>query len=156
MTIRVLQRLGIDVEIPPQRCCGLPLQSNRDFEAARRNARANLAGLHPWAERGIPIVGTLTSCTLALKHEYRGVLGLSGAEVEAVSESTFDLFEFLDQVLEDRIDDLALIPVRRRVLFHPPCQLRSHRIGTPALRILRRIPDLEIIVSMAECCGVAG
>lgn len=156
MTIRVLQRLGIDVEIPPQRCCGLPLQSNRDFEAARRYARANLANLHPWAERGIPIVGTSTSCTLALKHEYRAVLGLSGPEVEAVSESTFDFFEFLDQVLQDRLADFDPAPVQQRVLYHPPCQLRSHRVGTPALRILRQIPGLEVIVSRAECCGVAG
>ena len=155
-TIRVLERLGVEVEIPPQGCCGLPLQSNRNFAAARRYARRNLAGLHPWAERGIPIVGTSTSCTLALKHEYRAVLGLAGPEVEAVSETTFDVFEYLDQVLADRVGALDLRPVLRRLLYHPPCQLRSHRIGTPALRILRRIPGLEIAVSAVECCGVAG
>jgi len=155
-TIRVLERLGVEVEIPPQGCCGLPLQSNRNFAAARRYARENLVGLHPWAERGIPIVGTSTSCTLALKHEYRAVLGLVGPEVETVSESTYDFFEYLDKVLADQIGALDLRPLALRLLYHPPCQLRSHRIGTPALRILRRIPGLEIVVTDAECCGVAG
>jgi glycerol-3-phosphate dehydrogenase subunit C len=43
-----------------------------------------------------------------------------------------------------------------RALYHAPCQLRSHRIGSPALQILRRIPELQLEVSLSECCGVAG
>ena len=46
--------------------------------------------------------------------------------------------------------------MRHHVLYHAPCQLRSHRIGSPALRILRSIPGLRLEVSLAECCGVAG
>ncbi|HMK08188.1 MAG TPA: anaerobic glycerol-3-phosphate dehydrogenase subunit C, partial [Anaerolineales bacterium] len=156
MAVQVLEHLGVEVEVPPQVCCGLPLQSNHAFDAARGRARKNLAGLHPWAERGMPIVGTSTSCTLALKHEYRAVLGLTGAEADTVAESTYDLFEYLDQVLLPSRLPVTLLPVRHHVLYHAPCQLRSHRIGSPALRILRSIPGLRLEVSLAECCGVAG
>jgi glycerol-3-phosphate dehydrogenase subunit C len=80
MAIRVLESLGVDVDLPRQVCCGLPLQSNHDLDGALRRARQNLDTLHPWAERGLAIVGTSTSCTLSLKHEYRSVLGLSGVK----------------------------------------------------------------------------
>jgi glycerol-3-phosphate dehydrogenase subunit C len=156
MSIQVLERLGVEVELPPQVCCGLPLQSNHAFEAARGRARKNLDSLRLWAERGIPIVGTSTSCTLALKHEYRAVLGLSGPEVDIVGESTYDLFEYLDHVLLPERSELPFQPVRMRVLYHAPCQLRAHRMGMPALRVLRRIPGLRVEVSRSECCGVAG
>jgi len=156
MTVQVLENLGVEVEIPPQVCCGLPLQSNHAFDAARQRARRNLAGLLPWVERGIPIVGTSTSCTLALKHDYRAVLGLAGAEVDSVSEGTYDLFEYLVHVLLPGLPDLRLQAVPLHVLYHAPCQLRSHRIGSPALQILRAIPDLQLEVSQTECCGVAG
>lgn len=156
MTIQVLEHLGVEVEIPPQVCCGLPLQSNHAFDAARQRARRNLDGLRPWAERGIPIVGTSTSCTLALKHEYRAVLGLAGAEVDSVGEGTYDFFEYLEQVLLPGLPELPLHSVPLHVLYHAPCQLRSHRIGSPALQVLRAIPDLRLEISRAECCGVAG
>jgi glycerol-3-phosphate dehydrogenase subunit C len=156
MTIQVLERLGVQVEIPPQVCCGLPLQSNHAFGAARELARRNLDGLTPWVERGIPVLGTSTSCTLALKHEYRAVLGLSGPQVDGLGDGTYDLFEYLDHVLRPAFSDLGLLPVPLRVLYHAPCQLRSHRIGSPALQILRRIPELQLEVSLSECCGVAG
>ncbi len=153
--VRILQGLGLEVVLPPQRCCGLPLQSNRNFVAARKRAAANLESLHPWAEQGIPIVGTSTSCTLALKHEYRAILGFSGSQAEVVAEGTFDIFEYLEQA--GFPDDRRLLkPVRLRVLYHAPCQLRSHRIGSPALRLLRTIPELDVVSSLAECCGVAG
>ena len=104
----------------------------------------------------MPILGTSTSCTLALKHEYRAVLGLTGPQVDAVSEVTVDFFEYIDQLQREAGLDLNLRPVEQRAFYHAPCQLRSHGMGTPALRVLRQIPGLEIIVSSAECCGVAG
>jgi len=154
--IEILERFGVEVSLPPQRCCGLPLLSNADFAAARRRARSNLESLQPWAERGIPIVGTSTSCTLALKHEYRAVLGLSGSAIDQVAHATQDFFEYMEHLLAADDPHPAFGPVPLRLLYHAPCQLRSHRIGTPAVRVLRRIPGLQLELSLAECCGVAG
>jgi glycerol-3-phosphate dehydrogenase subunit C len=93
---------------------------------------------------------------LALKHEYRAILGLTGPQVETISENTYDFFEYIDQLQAEAGLSVPLRPVGMRVLYHPPCQLRSHRMGIPALRVLRRIPDLEVVLSTSECCGVAG
>jgi len=156
ITVRVLETLGFKVVLPPQNCCGLPLQSNGMFQAARRAAHANIEKLGPFVRAGMPVVGGSTSCTLALKHDYRSILGVDGREAQALAEATRDVFEFLVWDEPDRLDQVELEPVERKVLYHAPCQLRSHAIGMPALNVLRRIPGLEIVVSESACCGIAG
>ena len=155
-TVRLLEMLGSNVVIPQQGCCGLPLQSNGLFEAARGYARYNLQWLAPFARDGIPIVGTSTSCTLSLKHDYRAILGLDGEDAEDVAGGTYDLFEYLTLVVPGALDRLEFMPVRARALYHAPCQLRAHGIGAPALEVLRRIPGLKVEISESDCCGVAG
>lgn len=154
--IAVLEHLGCRVVLPPQRCCGLPLQSNGLFDAARRQAQANIRLMGPFLDAGIPIVGTSTSCTLALKHDYRVILGVEGGQAEALALNTLDIFEFLDARLGDALDRAELAPIEATVLYHPPCQLKSHFMGLPALRVLQRIPGLRVTLSQSECCGIAG
>jgi glycerol-3-phosphate dehydrogenase subunit C len=156
VAVAILEAMGYSVLLPPQNCCGLPLQSNGLFQQARQYGRANIRHLHPFAEQEIPIVGTSTSCTLQLKHEYRAVLGLSDREFTRVAEWTRDIFEFLQEECMDSLEKGALQPVDRRVLYHAPCQLKSHCLGTPALEILRQIPELDLVLSESECCGIAG
>ena len=156
ITVAVLEALGCRVLLPPQNCCGLPLQSNGLFRQARRYGQANIRHLVPFADKEIPIVGTSTSCTLELKHEYRAVLGLAGRDFDLVAEYTRDIFEFILEEFSGEVDNGKLEPVPRRVLYHAPCQLKSHCLGTPALEVLRRIPTLDLVLSESECCGVAG
>ena len=63
--VAVLEHNGFEVIVPPQNCCGLPLLSNAEFEAARSYANHNLKSLAKYAEAGYKIVGTSTSCTLS-------------------------------------------------------------------------------------------
>jgi glycerol-3-phosphate dehydrogenase subunit C len=126
------------------------------LDAARDYARYNLKWLEPFARAGIPIIGTSTSCTLSLKHDYRRILGLDGDAADNVAEGTYDIFEYMTLVVPEALDRLELMPVRARALYHAPCQLRAHGIGTPALEVLRRIPGLALVISESECCGVAG
>lgn len=156
LAISILEQLGQNVIIPPQRCCGLPLQSNGLLKSARRYAQTNISSLAPFANRGIPIVGISTSCTLSLKHDYRDILGLQDDRSNLVASSTFDFFEFLTFQLAEELNHLEFKPVPAEALYHPPCQLRSHGIGFPALRVLERIPGLQILLSESECCGIAG
>ncbi|MGH2628716.1 MAG: anaerobic glycerol-3-phosphate dehydrogenase subunit C [Anaerolineales bacterium] len=154
--IAVLERLGASVILPPQSCCGLPLQSNGFFPAARAYARRNARRLRPFIEAGIPLVATSTSCSLALKHEHRSVLELEGAEFDLLGQATWDLFELLQARFLPALRAQPLHPVARTAIYHPPCQLLAHGIGAPATEILRMIPDLRLTQSQAECCGVAG
>jgi len=152
----VLEKLGFTVLIPPQNCCGLPLQSNGLFSAARRYAQANAEKLSPFVKAGLPLIGSSTSCTLALKHEYQTVLGLQGRLIETLADRTRDVFEFLLWDAPGRLEGVDFAPLPMKVLYHAPCQLLGHAMGTPALQLLRRIPELEIEQSEAACCGIAG
>jgi glycerol-3-phosphate dehydrogenase subunit C len=101
-------------------------------------------------------VGTSTSCTLTLKEEAPELLGLHDEQVRKVAENTYDIFEFLRLLHERGELRTDFKPVERTLPYHPPCQLRAHRIGRPALDILELVPGLSIIESTSDCCGIAG
>ncbi len=154
--IAVLEHNGFEVIVARQNCCGLPLISNGDFATARRYHEANVRKLLPYAQQGIPIVGTSTSCTLTLKEEAPEILGMHGADVRLVAEHTYDIFEFLRNLAEAGQLNTNMQAISRTLPYHPPCQLRAHRIGRPALDVLALVPGLRLIESRYDCCGIAG
>lgn len=154
--VAVLERNGFEVILAKQNCCGLPLLSNGDFSAAQRYHAANVRKLLPYVQQGIPIVGTSTSCTLTLKEEAPEILGLHSPEVRQIAENTYDIFEFLRMLANRGELDTNFRPVARTLPYHPPCQLRAHRIGRPALDVLELVPGLCLEESEADCCGIAG
>jgi glycerol-3-phosphate dehydrogenase subunit C len=154
--VGVLEGLGFKVVVPEQNCCGLPLLSNGEFAAARKYHRGNVEKLIGLAERGIPIVGTSTSCTLTLKEEAPELLDAFAPDESTVAAGTYDICEFILGLVTQGEVTLELLPIPLRVGYHPPCQYRAHRIGLPALDLLEMVPDLEVELSQATCCGVAG
>ena len=156
MVVGVLEHNGFHVVVPPQDCCGLPLQSNGNFKAARAYVRRLVANLAPYARDGLPIVANSTSCGLMLKREAREILGVEDEDLEAVSGATYDICEFLLRMHERGELRTDLQPLRLTVPYHAPCQQRGHGIGKPALDLLGLIGDLHLIELDADCCGIAG
>jgi glycerol-3-phosphate dehydrogenase subunit C len=154
--VAVLERNGFEVILAEQNCCGLPLISNGDFAAAQEYHNNNVRKLLPYIQQGIPVVGTSTSCTLTLKEEAPEILGMNDPDTRMVAENTFDMFEFLRNLAEEGQLDTNFVPVERTLPYHPPCQLRAHRIGRPARDVLELIPGLKLDESRADCCGIAG
>ena len=154
--VGVLEKLGFRVLVPEQNCCGLPLLSNGEFPAARKYHRRNVEKLIGLAERGIPIVGTSTSCTLTLKEEAPELLDAHAPDETAVAASTYDICEFIVGLVDRGELNLDLLAIPMRLGYHPPCQYRAHRIGLPALDLLEMVPELQVELSPASCCGVAG
>jgi glycerol-3-phosphate dehydrogenase subunit C len=154
--VEVLERNGFEVILAEQNCCGLPMLSNGDFDGARRYHERNIVKLLPYVQRGIAVVGTSTSCTLTLKEEAPELLGMHEAGARMLAEQTYDIFEFL-RLLHGRGElNTSFKLVERALPYHPPCQLRAHRIGRPALDVLELVPGLELNESVADCCGIAG
>ncbi len=155
--VQVLEANGFEVLIPPQNCCGLPLLSNGEFEAAQAYHESNIGKLIGYVKQGYVIVGTSTSCTLTLKEEAPELLSYFTPEARLLAANTFDINEFLVHLLdagELRTDNL--IPIPLTLAYHPPCQYRAHRIGRPSVEIMDLIPELKIIESQAACCGIGG
>ena len=156
IVVAVLEHNGFRVIVPQQDCCGLPLQSNGNFPAARTYVRRLVDRLVPHARAGLPIVSNSTSCGLMLKREAHEILGIEDEDLKLVSESMYDLCEFLLR-LHDRgalRTDFGSLPLT--VPYHAPCQQRGHGIGKPALDLLALVPDLDMIELDVDCCGIAG
>ena len=154
--VDVLERNGFTVIVPRQECCGLPFISNGLYAQARTKARRNLAVLAGFARAGYRIVGTSTSCTHALKAEYREMLDLDDADATAVADATWDICELLADLHERGELDTGFAPVVESVPYHPPCQLKSHGIGIPAMDLFALVPGLRAVDSDHDCCGAAG
>lgn len=154
--VEVLEHNGFEVILAKNGCCGLPLLSNGAFDEGRKYHERNVRALLPYAMSGIPIVGTSTSCTLTLKEEAPELLGMHDAYTNIVAENTYDIFEFLRLLHERGELRTDFQPIERTIPYHPPCQLRAHRIGRPAIDVLELVPGLELHESNSDCCGIAG
>jgi glycerol-3-phosphate dehydrogenase subunit C len=156
--VMVLAHNGFDVLLPEQNCCGLPMQSNGEFSAARDHATRNLERLAPYVRRSIPIVGASTSCTLSLKSDYREILQLEHPDRDLVAGAVYDIGEFLLGLHQrgELKTDFQALPVNGEVVYHAPCQQKLHYIGQPALDLFSLIPGLRVQLSDAACCGIAG
>ncbi len=149
--IAVLEKLGIQVEIPEQSCCGLPLMANGDMATAEQKARSNVAALKPWVDKGYAVVSTCTSCSLMLKAEYQEVFGIEG-----LTDCTYDLAEYINKLVADNEIELELTSVPMRTAYHTPCHLKSQKIGMPFIELLEKIPDFKVDAMDNKCCGQSG
>ncbi|HRE48941.1 MAG TPA: anaerobic glycerol-3-phosphate dehydrogenase subunit C, partial [Aggregatilineales bacterium] len=168
LAVQILEKNGFRVIVPEQACCGLPMQSNGDFPAARRFAAKNTEALAGYVRQGIPIVGTSASCIMALKGDYQHVLGMDDEDTRTLAGGIYDMSEFLYRLhgegklntafrpVGDFSPDLRAMAAERRVPYHAPCQLKAHGMGRPALDLLDLIPGMNTLEMDAECCGVAG
>lgn len=154
--IQILETNGFEVIVPRQNCCGLPLLSNGEFDAARAYHDSNVNSLVEYARQGMAIVGTSTSCTLTLKEEAPELLDAFGEDARLVAAHTYDFNEFLLHLLDEGTLNTDFRPIPLTLGYHVPCQYRAHRLGKPGMELLDLIPDLKIVDSQAACCGIAG
>ncbi len=154
--VRVLERNGLAVTVPSQGCCGLPLISNGDFDAARHHADRVVAALDGAAEDPGLIVANSTSCGMTLKAKYRELLGMDDGPAARVATAVWDVCELLVELHDQGELDTGFGRIEARAVYHPPCQLMAHGVGTPALDLLGLVPGLEVERSRSGCCGTAG
>jgi len=153
-TVQVLEANDFEVFLPPQRCCGIPMLSNGDFEGARRLGLWNIPPLLHTIRSGSDIVFSSTSCGHMIKHEYSHLLSIPGAE--EVAKHLFDIFDFLRNLKENDGLNTKFKALSLKTAYFAPCHLRSLGIGLPAFEILRLIPGLQVDPIDADCCGLGG
>ena len=153
--VRLLNHLGYKVDVPTNLCCSLPMLSSGEMAPAQAKARALVEALHSSAMEGRKILSTSTSCSLALRVKYATYLDMTDAQCRDVGNAVVDVCEFL---LGRHVGQLreSLGPLPLKVLYHGPCQLRGHQMGVPAVDLLRLIPEIDLELSQADCCGIGG
>jgi L-lactate dehydrogenase complex protein LldE len=140
--VRVLERLGHEVEFPQeQTCCG-QLHANSGY---RDEAQALATRFERIFGRFDAVVSPSSSC-VGMIREFR----------PAIAPRVFDLSEFLVSHLG--VEDVgARFP--HRVTYHPTCHsLRVTKVGDAPLRLLRAVDGLDLVELPAadECCGFGG
>ena len=156
--VRLLRRLGVDVEFPEQQsCCGQPLVNTGYLDEAVpvvRNFTRAFAGYDA-------VVTPSGSCAGSVRHQHGIVARRSGdAALEqataVLSSRTYELSEFLVDVL-GVVDVGAYFP--HTVTYHPTCHsLRMLRVGDRPERLLRAVRGLRLVdlPDADQCCGFGG
>jgi len=154
--VEVLRATGHRVHVPETKpCCGRTLLSKGRISEAQERALRTVEALHPYAERGIPIVGLEPSCILTLRDEFLDLLpGDPRAQVVAEVTRTFD--EYLaHQVGESEIRSQVRPPAGTEVLLHGHCHQKA-LTGTDATEDALGAAGFDVHAVDAGCCGMAG
>ena len=126
-TVQVLEKNGVDVVVPEQRCCGMPHFDIGDTQAIREAAQRNIASLYPWVLKGYDVVVPIASCSLMLKREYPELY--PGDQTKQVAERTFDVCEYLMAMKKTGQLSTDFTKHPGRVAYQIPCHLRDQNIG---------------------------
>ncbi len=157
-TVRLLERLGHEVEFPlEQTCCG-QMHFNTGYQReAIPLVRRFVEVFRPYEA----IVAPSGSCVGMVRELYPMAAELAGdtvlaEEIEALAPKVFELSEFLVNKLG--VEDVgAYYP--HRVTYHPTCHsLRMLKVGDAPLKLLRSVRGIDLVeLSEArECCGFGG
>ena len=136
-------------------CCGRTYLAAGLIERARTEARRTLAALEPFIARDVPVIGIEPACLLTLRDEFTALLPGPGTEKLAAQALLFE--EFLAAEADGGRLDLRLKPLEeRRALVHGHCHQKAFGAMAAVTRTLELVPNLEVEVIEAGCCGMAG
>jgi L-lactate dehydrogenase complex protein LldE len=154
--VRVLRRLGVEIDFPmDQTCCGQPLYNSGFTRQARSLARRVLRSF----KNSDYVVVPSGSCAAMIRVFYLDLLRDNAAllqQAQELSPRVYEFSEFLVKVLG--VEDLgASYP--GTAAYHPSCHLlRELEVREEPRRLLRHVRDLQLreLPQEETCCGFGG
>ena len=152
--VRLLTRLGVEVDFPDgQTCCGQPL-FNCGFRREAARVGQHLVSVFAGSEAVVVPSG---SCAAMIRHHIPEVLsGKWQAEARALGERTYEFSQFLTEVLG--VEDVGA-RFEAKVTYHDSCHLlRDLGVHDGPRRLLRHVDGLELVElpDADVCCGFGG
>ncbi len=135
-------------------CCGRTYLATGMVDKAKETLGELVDHLAPYAEKNIPIIGLEPSCLFTLKDEAL-VMGF-GDRTLLVSQQVQLLEEFLASEMKAGHLQLELNAASKPILFHGHCHQKSFAAVTPAMELLKLIPNAQPQLIESSCCGMAG
>jgi glycerol-3-phosphate dehydrogenase subunit C len=153
--VKVLRKNGIEVIVPDQVCCGLPMMAKGNVKGAYQNMEHNTKVLNQAVSDGYVLITTCSSCSLFMKRDYP--LWMAGSELaKQMSPNLYHFSEYL-LLLHDRgWLNTNFRPMPQTVFYHTPCHLTAQEIDNPTVKLLQLIPGITIKHVSTECCGMGG
>jgi Fe-S oxidoreductase len=152
--VGVLEAAGCTVELAGLTCCARPLISKGYLREAQALVYAPAPRLADRLRDGTPLLGLEPSCLLTLADEWRELH--PGRETEHIAEAAVLADAWLARQVKTGACTLPLKARRERCVLHPHCHQRALVGATGSADALHLIPDLEVTVLDAGCCGMAG
>jgi L-lactate dehydrogenase complex protein LldE len=154
-TVRLLRRLGVDVDFPPkQTCCGQPFFNSGYHTESRELAKHTIRAF----EGSRLVVTPSGSCAAMVKLEYPHLFHddlVWHGRAEDLARRTHELSDFLINVLQ--IEDVgARLPCK--ATYHMACHLRGLGLVQEPERLLHGVRGLKFVPleRCDECCGFGG
>ncbi len=156
--VRLLRRLGVEVDFPAaQTCCGQPMVNTGYLDEAVPVVRGFVDAFAGYDA----IVAPSGSCVGSVRHQHALVARRSGdaALVDGAARTSAVVHE-LSEFLVDQLgvtDVGASFP--HRVTYHPTCHsLRMLGVGDRPRMLLEQVRGLRLVELPAaeECCGFGG
>ena len=135
-------------------CCGRTYLAAGMVDKAKETLGELVNHLAPYANKNIPIIGLEPSCLFTLRDEAL-VMGFGESAVSVAKQAQL-LEEFLASEIKASKLKLNLRSAEKPVLFHGHCHQKSFAAVTPAMKLLKLIPNAEPKLIESSCCGMAG
>jgi L-lactate dehydrogenase complex protein LldE len=155
--VRVLERVGIQVEVPPgQTCCGQPAFNAGCWGDARAMAKHTIDA---FGDSEVPVVVPSGSCGDMVIHQAANLLADDpeyAGRAKTLADRTYELTAFLVDVLG--ITDIGA-RFDGRLTYHPACHgLRGLGLSTQPRALVEGLRGAEVcpLPEAETCCGFGG
>ena len=155
--VRVLRRLGVDVDFPAdQTCCGQPAYNNGFFDEARTVAKRFIEVFEP----SDLVVTPSSSCCGMVREHYVHLFADDPPWADRARAVAAKTFEFTELLCDRFWDTLSDWPLRfdGSVTYHYSCHMRLLGLTDTVERLLGLINGLDYrpLEKKEQCCGFGG
>jgi len=153
--MQLLRRAGAEVIfIQEQTCCGQPAYNSGYRQEALSVASTQIGNF----KHDYPIIVPSASCAGMIKHQWPILFDghVLQDEACAIAERTYELSEYLIEVLHVRLKDLG---EAKKIALHNSCSsLREMNVSRHSEALLQQLSNIEIVEHerSRECCGFGG
>jgi len=153
-TIEILEKNGYEVLLPDLRCCGIARLSSGAIDQVGDDINYNINKLFEFADKGIPILFSESSCAMAIKMEYPKIV-TSEASAK-VAKSCMDIHDFLMKLHKKGELNLDFGNMDVKLGYHNACHLRALGVINEPVQLLNLIPGVTAQAYSDQCCGISG
>ena len=152
--VKVMNAVGIGVELIDEKCCGVAMISNGLWNSARRHAEHNVKEFGKSVGKGMPVVGISSTCVFTMRDEYPDVLDVDNSEVrDSITLAEKLLFELVDS---GNVKLVFRDDYRARIAYHVPCHMEKLGWSIFTKLLIGMIPGVSMTTLDSACCGMAG
>jgi len=150
----IFEHNNVEVVMPEQQCCGMPMMDIGDHAGARKKTDFNLRRLSALVDQGYDIVTPGPTCSYTAKNEWEE-MSSDLALARKVSERMFEMGQYLVQLAREKVLLRDFKVELGQVNFHVACHTRAQAMGNPTARLLGIIPGTTV-TSVEACSGHDG